>query len=163
MWFAPNLKRDKSNCEIMAGNLKQPSYLLKVVFLLTLTIFYPQVGCGRPERKLTVRTTFINNLQEDVLIKDENFSRGVVPFFLSPADSFNLSRTDEWEAYGEAPLAPGIRNKVSVSYSAFIAGNLGKFDKFHSAKLIEPWLDSTVQLDPKHNATYHDTFRVGLN
>jgi len=54
---------------------------MKKILLLILPAMLFRCGCTY-YFDYTYSVCFINNLNEEVLIKDEGFSRGVIPFFV---------------------------------------------------------------------------------
>jgi hypothetical protein len=138
----------------------KPKYNGTIVLRTILVSFLLLIFRCMCEQQLTVRTTFINTIGEDVLVRDTNFSRGIIPFFLHPKDTFTLSRTLIWQTESFNYLAPEEQNALSVLYNVYIAGRSNKFDSLYSSKLVEPFIDSTTHLYPEDNAVYTDTFRI---
>ncbi|NLD25884.1 MAG: hypothetical protein GX661_00835 [Acholeplasmataceae bacterium] len=116
------------------------------------------ISCFNSDYEFSMITVFINELEEEVLIRDKNFSRGIVPFFLAPNDTFSLVHKIEW--YGESGFAgPEEINASSIVYEAYIAGPDNDFKTLRSSKLVAPVPEDTNR-SIEANTVFIDTFRI---
>ena len=111
----------------------------------------------------TVNVTFINRLNEEVLIRDKNFAKGVIPFFIESDDTMHFSRSFDYQYHNMWGVGEDEINEMSLCFQAFTAGESNTFNQLYMEKKIVPVFDSLLitNSDPEFIGIFNDTVYIG--
>lgn len=111
--------------------------------------------------ELTIHVTFINSLDHEVLIRDHNLSSGVLPFFIQPNDTEQLSRSFTYMYHTMYGIGEDEIKEMSFKFEASVAGETGNFNKYWASKTVTPRFDTLLSnADPDYIGVYNDTFFI---
>ncbi len=129
------------------------------LFLLSCSLLFESKEYG-----ITVNYTVINTLNEQVLVKDNNFSRGFIPVFISANDTFSFSQKYTWTMERDRSdvntLAP--KNKATYHFEVFRAGINNDFSVLDTFCLLGPDYpdDSLPDLSIEQDVQFYDTLII---
>ncbi len=115
------------------------------------------------EYGITVNYTIINSLDETVLLKDHNFSRGFLPVFIKANDTFSYVRKFTWTMERDrADVNTLPENEATYFFEIFTAGPHEDFLLQDTSAILGPDYpdDSLPDFSIEQNVQFYDTLHI---